>query len=165
MENEEVRYVKPARILIADDHKEFRKVLSEYLNCLPNVIVVGEAADGIDAIEKTESLDPDIVFLDISMPRCNGLDATRIIKSQWPLKKVVIATMHDNSFYRAEARRAQADGYILKSSLKTSLQSFLGECAIPFLTREASMADIHESQEKFPDKQIVSIQCVQEEAV
>jgi DNA-binding NarL/FixJ family response regulator len=117
--------MKPARILIADDHKEFRTVLAGYLKSLPNVIVVGEAVDGIDAIEKTGRLDPEIVLMDISMPRCTGLEATRIIKERWPLKKVLIGTMHDNPFYRTEAQRAGADGYVLKSSLKCTLQAII----------------------------------------
>ena len=144
MKNELAEKVKPARILIADDHKEFRKVVSEYLNCLPNVIVVGEAADGIDAIEKTGRLDPDIVLIDISMPRCTGLEATRIIKTHWPLKKVIIATMHDNPFYRTEAQRAGADGYILKSSLKSSLQAVIDQSVLSLMSMAAAVVDVRE---------------------
>jgi DNA-binding NarL/FixJ family response regulator len=149
MRKTNVGVMKPARILIADDHPEFRKVLSTYLSCLPNVIVVGEATDGIDAIEKTEKLDPDIVLMDISMPRCNGLDATRIIKSHWPAKKVVISTMHNNPFYQAEAKRARADGFILKSSLKDSLQAVIDESMVSLLTMAASVVDTHEPSKEF----------------
>jgi DNA-binding NarL/FixJ family response regulator len=134
-----VRKVKTAKILIADDHREFRKVVSEYLNYLSNVIVVGEAVDGIDAIEKTEKLDPDIVLMDISMPRCNGLEATRIIKAHWPLKRVIIATMHDNPFYRTEAQRARADGYLLKSSLKSSLQAVIDQSIASLMNMAGSV--------------------------
>jgi DNA-binding NarL/FixJ family response regulator len=136
--------MRPARILIADDHEEFRKVVSEYLNCLPNVIVVGEAVDGIDAIEKTGRLDPDIVLIDISMPRCTGLEATRIIKDHWPLKKVIIATMHENPFYLAEAQRARADGYILKSSLKSLLRSVIDESVLSLVRVMATVDDTSE---------------------
>ena len=148
MINELARKVKPARILIADDHKEFRKVLSEYLNCLPNVIVVGEAADGIEAIEKTEKLDPDVVLMDISMPRCSGLDATRIIKTRWPAKKVVIATMHDNPFYRSEAELARADGFILKSSLKSSLQALIDNSVLSLVSMATSVVDVREQEDE-----------------
>mgnify|MGYP001240428651 FL=1 len=148
MKNELAEKVNPARILIADDHKEFRKVVSEYLNCLPNVIVVGEAADGIDAIEKTGRLDPDIVLIDISMPRCTGLEATRIIKTQWPLKKVIIATMHDNPFYRTEAQRAGADGYILKSSLKSSLQAVIDQSVLSLMSMAAAVVDVREQADE-----------------
>ena len=148
MKNELAEKVKPARILIADDHKEFRKVVSEYLNCLPNVIVVGEAADGIDAIEKTGRLDPDIVLIDISMPRCTGIEATRIIKTQWPLKKVIIATMHDNPFYRTEAQRAGADGYILKSSLKSSLRAVIDQSVLSPMSMAAAVVDVREQADE-----------------
>jgi DNA-binding NarL/FixJ family response regulator len=119
--------VNPLRILVADDHKEFRKVVSDYLNCLPNVVVVGEADDGLDVIAKTESLDPDVVLMDITMPGCNGLEATRIIKRRWPLKKVVIATSHESEFYRTEAEQVKADGFILKSSLHSGLHATFGQ--------------------------------------
>jgi two-component system nitrate/nitrite response regulator NarL len=154
--------VKPAKILIVDDHKEFRKIVSEYLNCLPNVIVVGEAADGIDAIEMTRMLDPDIVLMDISMPRCNGLDATRIIKAQWPWKKVVIATMHDNPFYHAEAQRARADGYILKSSLKSSLQAVIDQSVASLMNMAASVVDTHEHGDECHKNCYVTDQVLQE---
>ena len=118
--------MRTMRILVADDHRDFRKVVSDYLRCLPNVVVVGEAYDGIDVIDKTEELDPDVVLMDITMPRRNGLDATRIIKSRWPSVKVVIATMHDSEMYRSQAAEAAADGFIIKSSLRTGLKETFG---------------------------------------
>jgi DNA-binding NarL/FixJ family response regulator len=160
-----VTKVKPAKILIADDHKEFRKVVAEYLNCLPNVIVVGEAADGLDAIEKTGTLDPDIVLMDISMPRCDGFDATRIIKSHWPLKKVVIATMHDNPFYHAEAQRARADGYILKSSLKSSLQAVIDQSVASSMNMASSGVDTHEQTDECPENCCLTEKVLQEKAL
>lgn len=114
------------RVLIADDHCDFRKVVSDYLRHLPNVIVVGEAHDGIDVIEKTETLNPDIVLMDITMPFRSGLEATRIIKNRWPSKKVVIATMHDNALYREQAEDAAADGFIIKSALRSGLKKTFG---------------------------------------
>jgi DNA-binding NarL/FixJ family response regulator len=119
--------VKQVRILIADDHKEFRKVVMEYLRSLPHVIVVGEANDGVDVVEKTERLDPDFVLMDITMPLRNGLEATKIIKMRWPEKKVVIATMHESAFYRTQAEQAHADGFLLKSALHTGLLAVLGQ--------------------------------------
>jgi DNA-binding NarL/FixJ family response regulator len=122
--------VKETRILVADDHRDFRRVVTDFLNGLPNVIVVGEACDGVEVIDKLEQLDADVVLMDITMPRRNGLDATRIIKQRWPWKKVVIATMHDSAFYRAQARCANADGFVLKSSLKNVLQAMFAEGGI-----------------------------------
>jgi len=118
--------VSAMRILVADDHRDFRKIVSEYLRCLPNVVVVGEADDGVDVIDKTERLDPDVVLMDITMPRRNGLDAMRIIKDRWPAVKVVIATMHESEMYRSEAMAAAADGFIIKSSLRSGLKRTFG---------------------------------------
>jgi DNA-binding NarL/FixJ family response regulator len=114
--------VDTKRILIVDDHSGFRKAVSDYLKCLPNVVVVGEASDGIDVIEKTADLDPDIILMDISMPRRNGLEAARIIKNRWPAKKIIITTMHDSPLYRAQAEEVAADGFINKSSLRSGLK-------------------------------------------
>jgi two-component system, NarL family, response regulator DegU len=119
--------MKKISVLIADDEQNFRMILSAWLRCRPNVVVVGEAVDGIDVVEKTEKLNPDVVFMDITMPRCDGLDATRILKWRWPNKKVVITSNHDQQFYRKEAQRARADGYIFKSSLNSYLNSALGQ--------------------------------------
>jgi DNA-binding NarL/FixJ family response regulator len=111
------------KVLIADDHKDFRKVVCDFLRRLPNIVVVGEAEDGVDVIDKTEAYDPDVVLMDITMPRRNGLEATRIIKRRWPMKKVVIATMHDSALYRLQAEDVKADGFIVKSSIRSGLMA------------------------------------------
>jgi DNA-binding NarL/FixJ family response regulator len=118
--------VNAIRILIADDHQGFRKVVREFLSLLRNVVVVGEAQDGIDVIEQMETCDPDVILMDITMPRQNGLEATRIIKRRWPAKKVVIATMHDGDFYRSQAEEVLADGFIVKSSIRSGLLATFG---------------------------------------
>lgn len=117
------------KVLIADDQADFRMVFSALLRRLPNVVIVGEATDGIDVLEKTEKLDPDVILMDITMPRLNGLDATRILKTRWPQKKVVIASMHEHPFYRVEAKRSRADGFVLKSVLDGPIQQALGQGA------------------------------------
>ena len=111
------------KVLIADDHRDFRKVVHEFLDRLPNVSVVGEASDGKEAVDGVEKLHPDVVLMDIAMPFQSGLEATRIIKQRWPWTKVFIATMHDNPVYRMQAQEAKADGFMLKSSMKPSLEA------------------------------------------
>ena len=114
------------KVLIADDHRDFRRVVREFLDRMPNVSVVGEAINGGEAVEKVEQLFPDVVLMDISMPKMNGLEATRIIKQRWPETKVLIATTYDDPTYRLQALEARADGYILKGSLKPSLEATFG---------------------------------------
>jgi DNA-binding NarL/FixJ family response regulator len=114
------------KVLIADDHRDFRRVVHEFLDRMPNVSVVGEAINGGEAVEKVEQLFPDVVLMDIAMPQMNGLEATRIIKQRWPETKVLIATTYDDPTYRLQALEARADGYILKGSLKPSLEATFG---------------------------------------
>jgi DNA-binding NarL/FixJ family response regulator len=114
------------KVLIADDHRDFRRVIHDFLDRLPNVAVVGEAENGGDAVEKVEKLIPDVVLMDISMPQMNGLEATKIIKQRWPQTKVLIATSYDSPLYRKEAHNVQADGFILKGSLKPTLEATFG---------------------------------------
>ena len=114
------------KVLIADDHRDFRRVVHEFLDRIPNVSVVGEATNGGEAIAQVEMYVPDVVLMDISMPLMNGLEATRIIKQRWPRTKVLIATTYDDPTYRMQALEARADGFILKGSLKPSLEATFG---------------------------------------
>ena len=111
------------KVLIADDHVDFRRVVHDFLKSLPNVSEVGEAANGIEAVEYVEREMPDIVLMDIAMPLRNGLEATRMIKERFPSTRVLLATMHDDPLYRIQAREAKADGFILKSALKPGLEA------------------------------------------
>lgn len=116
---------KSLRILLCDDNDNFRKLLTEYVNSIPGAEVVGEAFDGIDVIEKTELLDPDLVLMDLSMPNQSGLDATKTIKDKWPDKAVIILTLYEDSVYKELADEFNADGFIAKSSIKTHLPALI----------------------------------------
>jgi DNA-binding NarL/FixJ family response regulator len=106
--------MEPLRILLVDDHLLFRKGLIRLLDAQRDFEVVGEAQDGIEAIEKTRQLRPDVVLMDIRMPDCDGLEATRRIKGQMPDVQVVMLTVSDNEQDLATAVKYGADGYLLK---------------------------------------------------
>lgn len=109
------------RVLIVEDHTIVRQVLSTLLNSQEDFEVVGEAKDGIEAIEKTVELIPDAVVMDITMPGLNGIEATRQIKKQFPDTKVVILTMHMDKDYIRQVFNAGATCYLNKESADTDL--------------------------------------------
>ncbi len=109
------------RILLVDDHLLFRKGLARLLDAQPDFEVVGEAADGLEAVEQTRALHPDLVLMDIRMPDCDGLEATRRIKAQMPEVRVVMLTVSDDEQDLTTAVRYGADGYLLKDLLPETL--------------------------------------------
>jgi two-component system nitrate/nitrite response regulator NarL len=102
------------RILLVDDHLLFRKGLAQLLDFQPDFEVVGEATDGLEAVEQARQLQPDLVLMDIRMPNCDGLEATRRIKAQMPDARVVMLTVSEGEQDLATAVRCGADGYLLK---------------------------------------------------
>lgn len=107
--------MEPLRILLVDDHLLFRKGLVRLLDAQPDFEVVGEAANGLEAVEQARLLQPDLVLMDIRMPVCDGLEATRRIKAQLPAVQVVILTVSENEEDLVIAARHGADGYLLKN--------------------------------------------------
>ncbi len=104
------------RVVVADDHAILRDGIRSLLESQEDIIVVGEAENGKEAIELVRTCAPDIVLMDISMPQMNGLEATRSIHENFPQVKVLILTQHDNHEYIAPALQAGAAGYVLKRS-------------------------------------------------
>ena len=102
------------RVLLADDHALFRDGLASLLTAW-DVEVVGQASDGLEAVAKARRLKPDLVLMDVHMPRLNGLEATRMIKAELPDTNVVILTVSDNEESVFEAVKSGAQGYILKN--------------------------------------------------
>jgi len=113
------------RVLVVDDHAPFRRLLSDFLSSHSSVVVVGEAANGIDAIQKADELYPDLILMDIAMPGMSGFDATRAIKAKHPKTRVVVISSHVGEVYRKAAIDNSADGYIEKNSIKSALKAVL----------------------------------------
>jgi two-component system response regulator NreC len=109
------------KVLIAEDHTIVRQGLYTLLKSHGNFEVIAEAKDGIEAIEKTKKLLPDIVVMDITMPVLNGIEATRQLKKLFPEIKVVILTMHTDKDYIRQAFQAGATCYLNKESADTDL--------------------------------------------
>ena len=104
------------KILLAEDHRILREGLRRLIDDAPNMQVVGEADDGVTAWQKTKELEPDVVLMDLSMPRLNGAEATMKIRELCPQVKVIALTAHRATAYLKQALRAGASGYVLKQA-------------------------------------------------
>ena len=104
------------RVLLADDHVLMRHGLRLIIDSQEDMEVVGEASDGFEALELAEELRPDIILMDIAMPRCGGLEATRLIKRRLPKVKVIMLTVHEEAESLFEALQSGARGFLLKKA-------------------------------------------------
>lgn len=104
------------KVLIADDHRVVREGLSAILKTKDEIEVVGEAKDGQEAVEKARALVPDVILMDVSMPRMGGVEATRVIKRELPHIGIVALTMYEEQQYIFDLVRAGATGYLLKDT-------------------------------------------------
>jgi len=113
--------MKTKRILIVDDSPLFRSHERELLAEDPDLEIVGEAGNGLEAIEKARALGPDLVLLDIRMPLMNGMEVTRQLKKERPKLKIIILTIHNLLEYRKTAKEYGADAFVLKVSMDKEL--------------------------------------------
>jgi two-component system response regulator NreC len=104
------------RVLIADDHTIVRSGVRLLLEAEEDIRIVGEALDGNEALAMTETLQPDVVLMDIAMPGMDGLEATRQLKDRWPDVQVLVLTMHRSDEYFFEMLKNGASGYVLKGA-------------------------------------------------
>jgi len=108
--------MKKIRILLADDHAVVRQGFKMILSAQPDMEIVGEAANGREAVELAEQFKPDVVVMDVAMPELNGIEATRRLLGALPHTRVIALSMHKDSVYVREILRAGARGYLLKDS-------------------------------------------------
>jgi DNA-binding NarL/FixJ family response regulator len=113
--------VSVARVLVVDDFAGFRDAICSMLRDRPDLLVVGEASDGLEAVRKAEDLQPDLIVLDLSLPKLNGLEATRRIRTLSPKSKIIIASLESSADFVWEALRSGAAGYVIKAEIFNQL--------------------------------------------
>jgi NarL family two-component system response regulator LiaR len=140
----------PIKVLLVDDHGMVRKGLLTYLNNTEDILVIGEARDGWEAVDLCERLQPDVILMDLIMPEMGGVAATRTIHKRWPLVQVIALTSFQEKELVQDALQAGAIGYLLKNvsgdELAQAIRSaFAGR---PTLAPEAVQALIQPEQEE-----------------
>ena len=115
------------RLLIVDDNSNFREIIRSILNTQSDLEVVGESEDGLDALKKAAELLPQVVLMDVAMPRMGGLEATQRLREQLPEIKVIGLSIHDSEEYRDSMLGAGASAYLLKCSPFPELLSTIRE--------------------------------------
>lgn len=110
-------------VLLVDDDPGFRKAVRRLSEKETTFNLVGEAENGEQALRLDHELRPEVIFMDITMPRLNGLEATRRIKARRPDVKVIILSVHEEEAYRRAATESGADGFVLKKTILTDLNS------------------------------------------
>ena len=144
--------MKKIKVLIVDDHTLVRDGIRALLELVADIEVVGEATNGKEALEKIEQLAPDVVLMDLAMPIMGGLEATRRIRKQYPVTKVLALTQYDDSDYVIPVIEAGARGFVTKmaafSELASAIQAvYKGDS---YLSPSAATALVQEYQQKIP---------------
>jgi DNA-binding NarL/FixJ family response regulator len=134
------------KVLVADDHPVVRKGLQSCLSRQDRLKIVGEAVDGDDALQKTRDLKPDVVLMDITMPRMNGLAVTEVLRKETPNVKILVLSVHNNRDYIFRIIQSGAHGYVSKEAppedLLRAIESvYAGE---PFFSAEIARAALNQ---------------------
>jgi len=157
-----------SRILLADDHAVLRAGLKSLLDAQPDMKVVGEAADGFDCVEQAVLLHPDVVLLDINMPRCNGLQALQSLRQQLPSARVLVLTMHDDAEYLRQVLAHGGAGYVLKQAASEELLAAIravvggGVYLHPQHTKILLEDQIDQTQKRQGSRQSAAEECYQQ---
>ena len=144
---------RKARILLVDDHPIIRYGVSRILNKEDDLMVCGEAEDGNDALQTIEKLKPDVVLLDISLKRLDGLKLTKIIRLDYPLIRILVFSMHDEIQYARKALRSGAKGYLMKENSSEKIVSAIrqvlkGEIYVSEAVKKLVMAEFGTPQQE-----------------
>ncbi len=164
------------KVFLADDHKMFRDGLKAQLDNVEDMVVVGEASDGREAIKMLEELKPDVAVLDVAMPMLNGIEATRNVLKSVPALKIVMLSMLADQMYVVEALKAGASGYLLKEesfdqlleainivlSGKVFLSKSIEEVMMEDLVRQIRNGDMEKNTDPLTDREREVLQLIAE---
>lgn len=156
------------KILLADDHAIVRDGIRSLLSRMPGMVVVGEAANGREALELADETRPDIAVLDVSMPELSGIEAARELKARHPGLRVLLLTMHSRDAVLSDALDAGVDGYLLKDAGTTELEVALRAIAqghsylSPALSRKVIQGTLAEQRTPLTPRQREILQLVAE---
>jgi DNA-binding NarL/FixJ family response regulator len=153
------------RVLLADDHALFREGLAGILDAQPDMEVIGEAGDGLEVIVKAQELKPDLIVMDVSMPGCDGVEATQRIKKSNPGVTIVMLTVRNEDEKLFEAIKSGAQGYLLKTIRSRDLVALLrgavqGEAAITPSMGGRMLEEfrrLSQQESRFPDDDPISL--------
>lgn len=119
------------RILVVDDHEVVRKSICTLISTQADWAVCGEARDGAQAVEMAEALRPDLILMDVAMPRMDGVQATAILHRELPECEIILVSQNDPEIVNRQAREAGAVGFVVKSDLAQQLISIINQLATP----------------------------------
>jgi len=161
------------KVLVVDDHALFRRGIATVLANQKDLKIVGEAADGLEAIEKAEKLAPDVILMDLNMPRCSGLEATQALHTKMPQVNILVLTVSDNEADLFAAIKFGATGYILKNTEPEELIQAIfhlaqgGVIISPVMATKllSEFKDLETGAEKRPVKEEASLSPREEEVL
>ncbi len=150
----------PIRVLIADDHSIVRQGLRQILSDTPDLVVAGEASNGVEVMQLVRDGAWDVVLMDVSMPDRNGIDALKLIKKEFPRLPVLVLSMHPEEHYAVRALKAGAAGYLTKQSAPELLVSAIRQVAAgkkyvsPAVAEELANAILDDDDERPPHEKL-----------
>jgi len=154
---------RPIRILVVDDHPILREGVALILEDRSDMVVVGEARDGVEAIVRFRELKPDITLMDLQMPGMSGLEAIKAIRAEQPNARIVVLTTYDGDVQAVRALKAGAMGYLLKSSLRTEMLDAIHEVHSGRRYLHRQIADeiaLHIVDEALSEREVAVLQLV-----